>query len=153
LSYIHIAFQPTVLSAFTLSFISEEKRKKWMKPAMVVAVIATFLLLLKLLLPFVWDVPQNLMCNIGDVMCGADVCTYRGNWHQAWRLTLFGVIPGYFVYFVPVFVMPILYGAWRISLYHFIFGPLLAHLLTTDINEAPAIWCLFSIALLCIIFV
>lgn len=153
LSYLHIAFQPPVISAFMLSFVSHEKRKKWFRIAMGVSFAATFLLILKLFIPMFWEVPQEMMCQLGDALCGVDVCTYKGNWHQAWRLPLLGLIPGYFIYFIPVFILPIFYGAWRMSLYHFTFGPLLAHLLTTDSNEAPAIWCLFSIALLVFVFI
>src|SRR5258708_39073609 len=48
LSYLHIAFQPPVISAFMLSFISAQKRKKWFKPVMTVACISTVLILLKM---------------------------------------------------------------------------------------------------------
>jgi hypothetical protein len=152
LSYLHIAFQPPVFSAFMLSFVTPEKRKKWFKLAMMVSLVSTILLLIKWLAPMVWDVPQEFMCRIGDTMCGQDVCTYRGNWHLAWRLPLLGYIPGNLLYFIPVFIIPIMYGSWKGSLYHFTLGPLLANLLTTDRNESPAIWCLFSITLLCGIF-
>lgn len=153
LSYIHIAFQPPVVTAFMLSFASKARRKKWFKFAMGVSFAATILLLLRMFIPMFWSIPQEFMCQLGDTLCGTDVCTYRGDWHQAWRLPLLGVVPGYLIYFIPVFILPIFYGAWRISLYHFMFGPFLAHMLTTDRNEAPAIWCLFSIALLMIMFV
>ena len=152
LSYLHIAFQPSVMSVFMLSFLTEKKRKQWSKLAMGVAFTATLLLLTKYFVPMIWEVPQEFMCQIGDTLCGTNVCTYRGNWHLAWRLPLLGIIPGNLVYFIPVFIIPILYGSWRSSLYHFIFGPLLANLLTSDRNESPAIWCLFSIVLLCSIF-
>jgi hypothetical protein len=152
LSYLHIAFQPPVITAFMLSYLSELKRKQWYKLAMGIAFASTFLLLIRLFVPMVWDVPQQFMCQVGGSMCAEDVCTYRGNWHQAWRMPLLGVVPGNLIYFIPVFILPIFYGAWRLSLYHFIFGPLLANLLTTDSNEAPAIWCLFSVALLGVIF-
>jgi len=149
LSYLHITFQPLVMNVFLLSLASEKNRKQWYKLSMGIAAVASVLLFLKFFIPIVWTVPQEWMCKLSDPMCGTDVCTYRGNWHQAWRLPLFGPIPGYFLYFTPVFILPIFYGLWRTSLYHFISGPLLAHLLTTDRNEAPAIWCLFSVTLLC----
>lgn len=152
LSYLHIAFQPPVISAFMLSFTPKKVREKWFKPAMLVSFVATGLILLKLFVPMVWEIPQEYMCSPGDAMCGEDVCTYKGEWHQAWRLPILGIIPGYLIYFIPVFVLPIFYGAWKTSLYHFTFGPLLAHMLTSDRNEAPAIWCLFSIALLVFVF-
>lgn len=152
LSYLHIAFQPPVISAFMLSFVPEAKRKKWSTVVMSVSFITTFLLLLKLFIPMVWVVPKEFMCKVGDMLCGPNVCTYSGNWHLAWRMPLLGIVSGTSIYFIPVFIMPVLYGKWRLSLFHFIFGPLLASLTTSDPNESPAIWCLFSVAILCVIF-
>ena len=48
---------------------------------------------------------------------------------------------------VAAFGLPLLYGAWRFALFHFLAGPGLASLLTDNPNEMPAIWCLLSIAL------
>jgi hypothetical protein len=45
------------------------------------------------------------------------------------------------------FLVPLLYGAWRFTLFHAIFGPLLAARLTANVNEVPAVWCLFSLGL------
>jgi len=152
LSYLHISIQPAVMSAFMLSFMAKEKRLKWQKVVMAVGIISSLLLATRMFVPMLITVPAQFMCSAGDAMCGTDVCTYRGNWHLAWRLPLLD-LSAYLLYFLPVFILPIFYGAWRVSLYHFLFGPLLAHLLTTDVNEAPAIWCLFSIVLLSVIFV
>lgn len=152
LGYIHIAFQIPVANALMLSFVSEKKRKKWFKPIMIISFIGTFLILTKLFAPIIWHVPKELMCKVGDPLCGVNACTYEGNWHLAWRLPLMGFDAGFFTYFSLVFLLPLLYGSWRFSLFHFICGPLLAWLLTTDKNESPAIWCLFSIAILCAIF-
>jgi hypothetical protein len=153
LSYLHIAFQPPVINAFILSFVSEKTRKKWFKPVMVISFICTFIIVANLLLPMVWAVPKELMCKIGESLCGTDTCSYQGNWHLAWRLPLLGAFPGYLLYFIPVFVLPIVYGHWRASLYHFLLGPLPAFLSTRDLNEVPAIWCLFSIAVLSAVFI
>jgi hypothetical protein len=43
--------------------------------------------------------------------------------------------------------MPILYGSWRFVGFHYLVGPLISDILTTDPNEYAAVWCLFSIAL------
>jgi hypothetical protein len=48
---------------------------------------------------------------------------------------------------VVSFFVPLLYGAWRFTLFHAIFGPLLAARLTDNVNEVPAVWCLFSLGL------
>ncbi len=48
------------------------------------------------------------------------------------------------------FILPLVYGAWRFVLFTYVAGPVAAITLTTDPNEMPAIWCLFSIGLLLI---
>lgn len=150
LSYLHISFQPTVLSAFMLSLAPEKTRKKWTPFAMSVGAGVSALFLINMFAPMIWEIPQKFMCRIGDTMCGENVCTYRGNWHQAWRLPLLAISTQ--LYSLPVFVIPLLYGLWRPSLYHFLLGPMLTKLLSDDPNEQPAIWCLFSIVLLSTIF-
>jgi hypothetical protein len=45
------------------------------------------------------------------------------------------------------FLLPLLYGAWRFTVFHALFGPLLAARLTGNVNEVPAVWCLFSLGL------
>ena len=152
LSYIHIAFQIPIANAFMLSFLSEEKRKKWLRPVMIISFSATILMLTKLFAPLIWNIPKEWLCKIGNPLCGTDTCSYDGNWHLAWRLPLLGFDPSFYIYFFPVFILPLFYGCWRLSLFHFTFGPFLASLLTTNRNEAPAIWCLFSIAIICAIF-
>lgn len=56
----------------------------------------------------------------------------------------------YLGYAVPAFLIPVAYGSWKCTLYHLLVGPGLASLLTNNINEWPAIWCLTSIGLLLI---
>jgi hypothetical protein len=54
-------------------------------------------------------------------------------------------------YYFPAFILPVLYGAGRFTLYHIIVGPFLAYLTTSNWNEWPAVWCLFSIGLLLVV--
>jgi hypothetical protein len=152
LGYIHIAFQIPVANVFMLSFVSEKTRKKWFWPVMIISFSATLLMLTKWFVPLVWNTPKEMLCSLGDSLCGENACSYQGNWHLAWKLPLLGFDPWALAYFIPVFILPLFYGAWRLSFFHFTFGPLLAFLLTTDNNEAPAIWCLFSIAIICAVF-
>jgi len=153
LSYIHIAFQIPIANAFMLSFVPEKKRKKWFAPVMAISFVATLMMLAKFFVPMAWSVPKEWMCKMGDALCGENTCSYQGNWHLAWKLPLLGFDPSNLAYFIPVFILPIFYGSWRLSIFHFVFGPFLAFLSTTDKNEVPAIWCLFSIAIICAVFV
>ncbi len=153
LGYAHIAFQMPVASMFMFSYVSVAVRKKWQRPVMIAAFAGTVMFLTKMIAPIAWDAPQQLMCRIGvDPLCGEKACSYMGNWHLAWRLPLLQLGLSQYYYFLIVFIVPMFYGNWRLSLYHFVLGPFLAFLTTTNHDEVPAIWCLFSIALLISMF-
>lgn len=152
LGFIHICFQIPVANMFMLSFASKNARKRWTKPVVLISFLASFFLLAKVVAPWVYDIPKEWMCKVGDALCGDNACTYKGNWHLSWRMPLLGYDPGNSIYFILVFLLPLVYGSWRISLFHFMVGPLFAKMLSNDHNEVPAIWCLFSIGILCAIF-
>ena len=91
-------------------------------------------------------------CNIGHVpFCSEHLCSVSGNWHIAWGAPLNNITWLYLGYFIPAFLLPILYGSWKFTLYHILVGPVLAGLLTNNINEWPAVWCLMSIGLLLVV--
>ena len=95
----------------------------------------------------------SAICTSGQLLCGQNFCSMSGNWHIAWEVPLYnlpiiGHIPNYFL---AVFVLPLLYGSWRALLVGSIFGPVVAYLSTTNQNEMPAIWCLFSVFLFLVV--
>ena len=70
-------------------------------------------------------------------------------WYEAWHIDLGMVIPNIYVpYALTGFLIPLLYGSWKFTVYHMAFGPVLAKLLTDNPHEFPAIWCLLSLAIL-----
>ena len=93
-------------------------------------------------------------------MCGDRFCLISGSWHIAWQLPLNGLynpiseLIGYNIqfpdYFLAVFLLPLMYGAWRFVVMHLLAGPMLAWALTSNPDEMPAVWCLFSIGILLI---
>ena len=153
LSYIHICIQPIFTNLFGLSFSQKGDRlKKWLKIAMPISLISVLLMLSRMYFHGAFG-----HCDINDTpLCGPDVCSYHGEWHIAWRLSLnamdewnfFGYKITWLVYNLPVFALPLFYGGWRWSLYHFIFGIFTARMLTSNKDEFAAIWCLSSIAFL-----
>ena len=144
ISYLHICFQPFFITMLMLSFMEDHERKKKLQKILYpINAIGSFILVLNLFhfegipkcVPF-----EDTLCSWDDVMC-----TYKGNWHIAWRLPL-QRIDTYraLSYIIPVFFIPPILGLWPFTVYHVVFGPYLASLLTNNINETPAIWCLFS---------
>lgn len=151
LGFIHIAFQPFFINMVMMYFIPAERRKRIQFPVYIFCALAAIVTLLQLY-PFAWAG----MCSEGTPLCGNPLCSVTGTWHLAWNIPLNGLmnalwpmpfmgLPGYF--FIGL-VLPFLYGSWRANLFHIVLGPLLAYFLTNNINEAGAIWCTFSIALL-----
>lgn len=152
-SYLHIVFQPFFINAFAMELVPSPVRMRVRPWVMAVCAGAAAVLLLQL-------VPSQTFgaCAAGSALCGAEFCTVSGDWHIAWNIPYngmfvpleraFGVSFGFPVYLLAAFVLPLVYGAWRFVVLHALFGPFLASALTSDPNEMPAIWCLFSIFIL-----
>ena len=96
------------------------------------------------LYPFEWAGT----CAIGyEPLCGSQLCSVSGNWHIAWNVPMNGLKWLTLGYYIPVFVAPLIYGSWKFTVYHIIVGPAAARMLTNNINEWPAVWCLLSIGM------
>lgn len=143
ISFIHISFQPFFVNMFALSWLpdQEQKKAKWVWG---ICAFTTAIFLLMLTGSSTFGQCEELT----QPLCGRHVCSYFGEWHISWRLTLNNLDPNYLAYAISVFIVPIVYGSWRFTAYHFLMGPLLARLLTENKDERPAIWCLLSIAFL-----
>jgi hypothetical protein len=50
-------------------------------------------------------------------------------------------------YVVVGFLVPLVYGSWRFTFFHIVTGPTAAYLTTSNPNEWPAVWCLYSVGL------
>jgi len=166
LGYIHIMFQPFFCNAVAMYFIPKEVKEKISVYVYAVCFLVPFVWIYKLY-PFDWAGA----CPIGkEPLCGPSLCALRGQWHIAWEFPLNGIFSDRFpdmtgsvatrlgfpiifggihslTYSLAVFFMPILYGSWRASVMAYLSGPVFASLLTSNINEIPAVWCLFSIAI------
>jgi hypothetical protein len=155
LSYLHIAFQPLFVNLFALQLVPAAVRQRATKGAMIVCAVSIAIMLLH-------TVPLQAFgkCIPGTPLCGEPLCTVSGSWHIAWQIPYNGLfVPlenalgtqfGFPAYMISVFALPLLYGAWRFVLLHLLAGPVLASALTDNPNELPAVWCLLSIAILCI---
>lgn len=154
--YVHIAFQPFFANMAAMYFVPEPVKMRIRKPVYAVCAITAAVILVKM----VPAAPLG-MCNIGtEGFCGRTACSLSGAWHIAWQLPLNGLLYeplqnlfGFnyglhaFVYILATFIMPVLYGSWKIVVLHFVMGPFVSGLTTGDPNEFIAVWCLYSIAL------
>jgi hypothetical protein len=155
LSYLHIVFQPLFVNAFMMELVPTEVKERIQRYVYGACVLSALVMLAQLV-PADWAG----VCRKGSALCGDTLCLVSGEWHIAWNIpyngltlpfeNLTGFYPGFPTYIVTVFLMPALYGAWRFVAFHALSGPILASFLTGNPNEAPAIWCLFSIGILLI---
>lgn len=144
LSYAHIAFQPFFINLLAMSFLPSEKARRLRGWAFAICGVGAAAMLSKLYVP-----SAAWACDASVIpICGTNTCSYSGDWHIAWRLYLNAVDGSFLCYFIPAFLLPLFYGAWRWTLYHFIVGPLAAFFMTSNKDEMPAIWCLTSIGFL-----
>ncbi len=157
LSLLHIALQPVVINAFMLAWLAPGLGGGVRRWVMGLAMLASALILVQMF----W--PGLGRCEIGQPLCGDVLCTISGEWHLGWTMPYGDILSGpdrwlgtnfgFPTYVLAVFVMPIFYGAWRFALFHALVGPVAANLLTSNPNEAPAIWCLVSILIVVVALV
>lgn len=153
LSYFHIVFQPFFLNAFAMELVPGPVKTRLRWGVYFCCLISAVVMMLQLY-PLEWAGA----CRIGNALCGAELCLVSGDWHIAWNIPyngllvpltdLLGNVSSFPTYTLTVFLLPLAYGAWRFVAFHFLAGPVLANMLTTNPNEAPAVWCLFSIGIL-----
>lgn len=143
LGFFHIAFQPFFINKAFMFFIPKHVEKKISGYVYTVCFIGSLMMLSKLI-PFTFAG----LCEQGvDGLCGAILCSATGIWHLAWFVPQNGLSDLlFFGYFIPAFIVPLIYGAWKPTVYHVLLGPMLAWCFSHSPNEWPAVWCLFSIA-------
>lgn len=155
LSVLHIVFQPFVINAFAMALVPRRVSLPMQTLVFSLCALSAVVMILQLY-PFAWAGT----CTPGSNLCGPQLCTVSGDWHQAWDVPynglmvpveqMTGVTWGFPTYILVTFLVPLFYGAWRLVLFHALAGPILAGLLTGNPNEVPAIWCLFSIGIVLI---
>ena len=100
------------------------------------------------------------LCRAGETLCAAELCLTSGEWQITWNIPYNGLLhpledalgihAGFPTYLLAAFALPLAYGAWRFVIFHALAGPILANMLTSNPNEAPAVWCNFSVGILLI---
>ena len=153
LGYLHIAFQPFFINAVSMHFIPDQARARIAPVVYSLCFVSAVFMLLQLY-PFAWAGH----CDPSTPLCGTRLCSVHGNWHIAWQVPTNGMCNsfadrfwhGFPSYVIAGMLLPILYGSWRMTLFHLMLGPWLAALTTDNITEWPAVWCLLSIGLLTI---
>ena len=147
LAVVHISFQPVFINMLGMEFIDPQVKKRIKNYVYLAAGVAAALCLARLL---PWSALGQ--CQLGTPLCSRiETCAYRGQWHIGWHVLLNGFNERWMFYLCAAFLLPIAYGSWKWSVYHFFVGPFLAGLTTTDVNERPAVWCLLSTCIIALL--
>ena len=148
LAMIHISFQPFFINMLGMEFIDPRVKKKIAKWVYLICAVTAMACLMRLLPLY----EQFGRCKLGTPMCSHTMtCAYRGQWHIGWHVLLNGFNEKWIYYVITGFAVPVVYGAWKWSLYHYLVGPMLAGLTTSDLSERPAVWCLFSTCIIALL--
>ncbi len=156
LGYMHIAFQPFFVNAVAMHFIPQAVKKRIGFAVYALCFAAATVFMMRIY-PFNWanycfETSYRLAfapeTKFNMPFCGEQICSFSGDWHIAWSIPANGSYAMANAYVYAAFLLPLLYGSWKLVLYHIITGPLLAYLTTSNMNEWAAVWCLYSIGLL-----
>jgi hypothetical protein len=151
LGYLHVSFQPFFINMVSMHFIDAQVRERIAPSVYALCFLSTVFMMLQVY-PFSWAGH----CDPAAPLCGTRLCSVRGTWHIAWEVPTNGMCNalatgwahGFPSYVIVGIFLPVIYGSWRMTLFHLMLGPWLAALTTDNMNEWPAIWCLLSIGLL-----
>ncbi len=156
LGYMHIAFQPFFVNAVAMYFIPQNMRRR-IAPWVYSLCFTAAVIFMMRIYPFEWatfcfDKHYKLMfaeeIRFSMPFCGKQICSTSGDWHIAWAIPANGSLAMANAYIYAAFLLPLIFGSWKLVLYHVLTGPLLAFLTTDNMNEWAAVWCLYSIGLL-----
>jgi hypothetical protein len=156
LGYMHISFQPFFINAVAMYFIPGQVRQR-IAPVVYLFCFAAAIIFLLCIYPlpgfsYCYEKTYQLLfpseVKFAMPFCGPELCSTSGNWHIAWAIPANSDLQMANAYVYAAFLLPLLYGSWKLVLYHFITGPFLAYMSTDNMNEWAAVWCLYSIGLL-----
>lgn len=148
LAVLHISIQPIFINMLGMEFIDPAVKARVQKIVYAVCAVAAVFCVMRLL-PLYETFGR---CALGSPLCShVQTCAYRGEWHIGWNVLLNGFNEGWIWYVAAAFVVPVIYGSWKWSAYHYVVGPFFAGLTTTDVNERPAVWCLFSTCIIALL--
>lgn len=156
LGYIHIAFQPFFVNAVAMYFIPK-KAQQLIAPTVYILCFVAAIVFMMRIYPFEWSsycYDQNYQFLLySDIkfnmpFCGEQICSTFGDWHISWAIPANGSFAMANAYVYVAFLLPLIYGSWKLVIYHLLTGPMLAFLTTSNMNEWAAVWCLYSIGLL-----
>jgi len=157
LGFLHICLQPYFCHVINSSLTKSCKYKDRYRIIKRLCLIGGFLLFSRYFLSFIpalntMDVSNN---SSTEWLRGNNLCTFKTKamWHLGWSVPM--ADPSYYVMgasihsflmFAPFFALWEKKGMILQGVFLFLFGPVLASMLSDNLMEQASIWCFFSIA-------
>jgi len=142
LGYLHISFQPVFWNIWLFAFV---EKPMWIFVYMSIA--AGILLFSR-----IFNVTDDELCDTrNEPLCGKSTCAFTGERHVAWNVRLRAAGARYYtpsiaLHFFMLFIPTLVTFQAKPIIAMLLAGPWLGILLTSNIHEAPAIWCYTVIA-------
>jgi hypothetical protein len=142
LGYLHISFQPVFWNIWLFAFV---EKPMWI---FVYMSIAAGLLLFSR----IFNVKDDELCDTrNEPLCGKQTCAFTGERHVAWNVRLRAAGANYYtpsiaLHFFMLFIPTLVTFQAKPIIAMLLAGPWFGLLLTSNIHEAPAIWCYTVIA-------
>ena len=145
IAYAHVCFQPLVFNHWLGSFIGPEKKLIYRFTLQMCAFGGLFMLYRAFItLP---------LCPEYEALCSSTPKVYYGFHHIVWSLPLLApgwkyLTPSIFSHFFLFFMPGVLLGLHRLVIVFFILGPIVSAIITPNVSEQFAIWCVIGLWLL-----
>jgi len=141
LGYIHICFQPLFFNIWLFAFAKNPNYN-----ILYMSIFAGLLLASRL-----FFVKDNELCDYkNEPLCGKKTCAVSGEKHIAWNIRLrapgkYWFTPSIGLHFFMWAIPSLTMFQLKPFLALLLTGPYLGYILTSNINEQPAIWCYTAI--------
>ena len=150
--FAHICLQPYFTHLLSVSVVKSRRVLVQFQAVRKLCLIGGGLMFLRFLTHWQQLTPPTEACPSYEWLRGDTLCTYSGRYHLAWSVPLndptyftTGIGIHSFLMFAPFFVIP-RPMMWAQGLLLFFTGPVLAAIITPNLQEQASVWCFFSIA-------
>lgn len=157
LGFLHICLQPYFCHVINCSLTKSEKYREKYSVVKKLCLIGGFLLFIRHFLSYIPQLNTMDVSNYKSTewLRGDKLCTFKTNSmvHLGWSVPMADpsyYVPGAgihsFLMFAPFFALYEKKGMVLQGLFLFLFGPVMAALISDNLMEQASIWCFFSIA-------
>jgi hypothetical protein len=141
IAYVHICFQPWMVTHF-LSGCLQGRHSRELAFTKQLCLVTAAALIGRLII--VYDACDQTRMQ----MCGKQFCSYSGKYHIAWTFRFadpfIAAIPSWYIHLFMCWAPAFVLGCYAFLIPNMV-SCIIPYMLIEDINESPAVWCLFCL--------